>query len=161
MRNYLFKGSVQKLNHVTYFMMQNIHGPKVCENMHYELQTTLKKIIMLIYLTNHIGGKIVCLAHITRGRYLVATFSAQSLSLSSMLPGQLLSARERSGTHVITGLTHAKLVSLTSPCCSGWPARMNTPQGQQRELSSDGCADFNAWLESDLLLIINFNSTHK
>ena len=31
-----------------------------------------------------------------------------------------------------TGLTHAKLVSLTSPCCSSWPARMNTPQGQQR-----------------------------
>ena len=31
-----------------------------------------------------------------------------------------------------TGLTHAKLVSLTSPCCSGWPAPMNTPQGQQR-----------------------------
>ena len=30
------------------------------------------------------------------------------------------------------GLTHAKLVSLTSPCCSGWPAPMNTPQGQQR-----------------------------
>ena len=60
-----------------------------------------------------------------------------------------------------TGLTHAKLVSLTSPCCSGWPAPMNNPQGQQRELSSDGCADFNAWLESDLVLIINFNSTHK
>ena len=58
-----------------------------------------------------------------------------------------------------TGLTHAKLVSLTSPCCSGWPAPMNTPQGQQRELSSDVCADFNAWLESDLVLIINFNST--
>ena len=32
-----------------------------------------------------------------------------------------------------TGLTHAKLVSLTSSCCSGWPAPMNTPQGQQRE----------------------------
>ena len=31
-----------------------------------------------------------------------------------------------------TGLTHAKLVSLTSPWCSGWPAPMNTPQGQQR-----------------------------
>ena len=31
-----------------------------------------------------------------------------------------------------TGLTHAKLVSLTSPCCSGWPAPMNIPQGQQR-----------------------------
>ena len=60
-----------------------------------------------------------------------------------------------------TGLTHAKLVSQTSPCCSGWPAPMNTPQGQQRELSSDGCADLNAWLESDLVLIINFNSTHK
>ena len=30
-----------------------------------------------------------------------------------------------------TGLSHAKLVSLTSPCCSGWPAPMNT-QGQQR-----------------------------
>ena len=30
--------------------------------------------------------------------------------------------------------------------------------GQQ---SSDGCADFNAWLESDLVLIIYFNSTHK
>ena len=27
----------------------------------------------------------------------------------------------------LTGLTHAKLVSLTSPCCSGWPAPMNTP----------------------------------
>ena len=60
-----------------------------------------------------------------------------------------------------TGLTHAKLVSLTSPCCSGWSAPMNTSQGQQRELSSDGCADFNAWLESDLVLIINFNFTHK
>ena len=48
-----------------------------------------------------------------------------------------------------TGLTQAKLVSLTSPCCSGWPAPMNTPQGQQRELSSDRRADFNAWLESD------------
>ena len=35
-------------------------------------------------------------------------------------------------TLVTTGLTHAKLVSLTSPCCSGWPAPMNTPQGQQR-----------------------------
>ena len=62
---------------------------------------------------------------------------------------------------LITGLNHAKLVSLTSPCCSGCPAPMNTPQGQQRELSSDGCADFNVWLESDLVLIINFNSTHK
>ena len=31
-----------------------------------------------------------------------------------------------------TGLTHAKLVSLTSPSCSGWSAPMNTPQGQQR-----------------------------
>ena len=60
-----------------------------------------------------------------------------------------------------TGLTHAKLVSLTSPCCGGWPAPMNTLQGQQRELSSDGCTDFNAWLGSDLVLIINFNSTHK
>ena len=58
----------------------------------------------------------------------------------------------------ITGLTHAKLVSLTSLCCSGWPTPMNTPQGQQLELSSDGSADFNAWLESDLVLIINFNS---
>ena len=28
-----------------------------------------------------------------------------------------------------TGLTHAKLVFLTSPCCSGCPAPMNTPQG--------------------------------
>ena len=26
-----------------------------------------------------------------------------------------------------TGPTHANLVSLTSPCCSGWPAPMNTP----------------------------------
>ena len=26
----------------------------------------------------------------------------------------------------ITGPTHAKLVSLTSPCCSGWPCPMNT-----------------------------------
>ena len=61
-----------------------------------------------------------------------------------------------------TGLTHAKLVSaLTSPCCSGWPAPMNTPQGQQRELSSDGYTDFNAWLESDTALIIDFNSTHE
>ena len=34
-----------------------------------------------------------------------------------------------------TGLTHAKLVSLTSLCSSGWPAQMNTPQGQQLELS--------------------------
>ena len=25
-----------------------------------------------------------------------------------------------------TGPTHAKLVSLTSPCCSGWPCPMNT-----------------------------------
>ena len=33
---------------------------------------------------------------------------------------------------IATGLTHAKLMSLTSPCCSGWPAPMNTPQGQQR-----------------------------
>ena len=31
-----------------------------------------------------------------------------------------------------TGLSHAKLVSLTSPCCSCWPAPMITPQGQQR-----------------------------
>ena len=53
------------------------------------------------------------------------------------------------------------VVSLTSPCCSGWPASMNTPQGQQRDLSSDVCADFSASLESDLVLIINFNSTHK
>ena len=60
-----------------------------------------------------------------------------------------------------TCLTHAKLVSLTSPCCSGWPAPLNTSQGQQRELSSNGCVDFNAWLESDLELITNFNSTHK
>ena len=59
------------------------------------------------------------------------------------------------------GFTHAKLVSLTSPCCRGWPAPMNTPQGQQHELGSDRCADFNAWSESDLVLIINFNSTHK
>ena len=48
----------------------------------------------------------------------------------------------------VTGLTHAKLVSLTSPCCSGWPAPFHMSQ-------------FNAWLESDLVLIINFNSTHK
>ena len=27
---------------------------------------------------------------------------------------------------VLTGPTHAKLVSLTSPCCSGWPCPMNT-----------------------------------
>ena len=38
---------------------------------------------------------------------------------------------------------------------------LNTPQGQQRELSSDRCADFNAWLDSDLVLIFNFNCTHK
>ena len=31
-----------------------------------------------------------------------------------------------------TGLTHAKLLSLTSLCCRGWPAPMNTSQGQQR-----------------------------
>ena len=60
-----------------------------------------------------------------------------------------------------TGFTHAESLSLTSPCCSGWPAPMNTPQGQQRELISDGCADINAWSESDLVLITNFNSTHK
>ena len=54
-----------------------------------------------------------------------------------------------------------QVVSLTSLCCSGWPAPMNTPQGQQRELGSDGRADFNAWLESDLVLMINFNPTHK
>ena len=70
-------------------------------------------------------------------------------------------ATQRWAISLHTGLTHAKLVSLTSPCCSGWPAPMNTPQGHQRELSSDGCADFNAWLESDLVLVINFNSTHK
>ena len=28
--------------------------------------------------------------------------------------------------------THAKLMFLTSPCCSAWTAPMNTPQGQQR-----------------------------
>ena len=61
----------------------------------------------------------------------------------------------------ITGLTHAKLVSLTSPCCSGWLAPMNTLKANNGQHSSDGCADFNAWLESDLVLIINFNSTHK
>ena len=60
-----------------------------------------------------------------------------------------------------TGLTHAKLVSLTSPCCSGWLAPMNTLKANNGQHSSDGCADFNAWLESDLVLIINFNSTHK
>ena len=73
-----------------------------------------------------------------------------------------LSCTVRPNMHMVcsTGLTHAKLVSLTSPCCSGWPAPMNTPQGQQCELSSDRCADFNAWLESDLVLIINPHTWH-
>ena len=58
--------------------------------------------------------------------------------------------------------------SLTPSWCP-WPHRAvaaDQPQwillkannGQQ---NSDGCADFYAWLESDLVLIINFNSTHK
>ena len=34
-------------------------------------------------------------------------------------------------------------------------------KANNRQQSSDGCADFNAWLESDLVLIINFNSTLK
>ena len=62
---------------------------------------------------------------------------------------------------LLTGLTHAKLVSLTSPCCSGWLAPMNTLKANNGQQSSDGCADFNAWLQRDLVLIINFNSTHK
>ena len=96
--NHLFERSVHKFNHVTYFM---IHGPKVSENMNYELHAKLKKIILLIHITNHIGGTIVCFAHIACYRHLLATFSAQNLSLSSMLPRQLVPARERSGTHVI------------------------------------------------------------
>ena len=38
---------------------------------------------------------------------------------------------------MITGLTHTKLVSLTSPCCSGWAAPMNNPRGL-----------FSSWLAS-------------
>ena len=41
---------------------------------------------------------------------------------------------------------------------------LNIPQGQQRELSSSGCAGFNARLKSDLVLMFNFNSmkeSHK
>ena len=45
--------------------------------------------------------------------------------------------------------------------CSGWPAPMNTPQGQQRELSSDGCADFNALIRKWSCVNHHFNSTHK
>ena len=41
---------------------------------------------------------------------------------------------------VATGLTHAKLVSLTSPCCSGWLAPMNTLKANNGQHSSDGCA---------------------
>ena len=76
-------------------------------------------------------------------------------------------------TILLSDKRHHKLLfraqaSLTPSSCP-WPHRavaadqppMNTPQGQQCELSSDGCADFNAWLESDLVLIINFNSTHR
>ena len=59
-----------------------------------------------------------------------------------------------------TSLAHAKLLSLTSPCCRGRPTPTKTPQGQKRELGNDGCADFNAWLGGDLVLIINFNSTY-
>ena len=59
-----------------------------------------------------------------------------------------------------TGLTHAKLVSLTSPCCSGWPAPMNT-QGQQRELSSDGCADFKNAYELLTLRALKISMFHK
>ena len=58
-------------------------------------------------------------------------------------------------------LTPSHCPCMNSPYCSDWPAPMKTPQDQQRELSSDGCADFNAWLESDLVLFINFNSIHN
>ena len=53
---------------------------------------------------------------------------------------------------LITGPTHAKLVSLTSPCCSGWPAPMNTlkanngPLGRVRWIQSSikkwSCVNF-------------------
>ena len=60
-----------------------------------------------------------------------------------------------------TGPTHAKLVSLTSPCCSGWPCPMNTLKANNGPLGSGGCAGFNARLKSDLVLIFYFNSTNE
>ena len=60
-----------------------------------------------------------------------------------------------------TGPTHAKLVFLTSPCCSGWPAPMNTLKANNGPLGSVGCAGFNARLKSDLVLIFYFNSTNE
>ena len=62
---------------------------------------------------------------------------------------------------VSTGPTHAKLVSLTEPCCSGWPAPMNTLKANNGPLGSVGCAGFNALLKSDLVLIFYFNSTNE
>ena len=62
---------------------------------------------------------------------------------------------------LLTGPTHAKLVSLTSPCCSGWPAPMNTLKANNGPLGSVGYAGFNARLKSDLVLIFYFNSTNE
>ena len=62
---------------------------------------------------------------------------------------------------VTTGPTHAKLVSLTSPRCSGWPAPMNTLKANNGPLGSVGCAGFSARLKSDLMLIFYFNSTNE
>ena len=58
--------------------------------------------------------------------------------------------------------------SLTPSLCP-WPHRAvaaDQPQwillkANNGQRSSDGCADFTSWSESDLVLIINFNSTHK
>ena len=64
-------------------------------------------------------------------------------------------------SHWATGPTHAKLVSLTSPRCSGWPAPMNTLKANNGPLGNVGCAGFNARLKSDLMLIFYFNSTNE
>ena len=68
---------------------------------------------------------------------------------------------EQAGTLWTTGPTHAKLVSLTSPCCSDWPCPMNTLKANNGPLGSGGCAGFNARLKSDLVLIFYFNSTNE
>ena len=94
---------------------------------------------------------------------------AQWLQMKPFLLPQMISARKWLISKAfpailsvaITGPTHAKLVSLTSPCCSGWPCPMNTLKANNGPLGSGGCAGFNARLKSDLVLIFYFNSTNE
>ena len=98
----------------------------------------------------------------------VQSHQRQPMSAVAIATCEVQVSTADSQTVPTTGPTHAKLVSLTSPCCSGWPCPMNTLKANNGPLDpgvgderffrfkrNDGISKYT--LNGIFSMILNFN----